>query len=217
MIKSKIKLLVIIGLLFFTIGAGKRETAPTSQIQGYLFPLEKPIMVHGKILCTSWYSKIRSEQINGKWTTYQYKALNYPAKYGDNIIAPFDAVVEATSIGGYEGGTITLRSIEYPSITVRICHMSDFEVAKYTKIIEKDVWGNTTKEYKEKTKVKRGEIIGYVGTSGRTTGSHIRVVFEKNGERFFVSAEIWGKKYTDFEYSKTEFDATKTMYYADNR
>lgn len=177
--------------------------------KGYLFPLADPVYVHGKILCTAWYSKWRKEP--GK-KPYQYKGFNYPAQYGKPIRAPFDGVVESTSISGFEGGAITLRATDGIT-TVRICHVSDFEVLKYT-VVQDNLTG---RRWKEQTRVKRGEIIGYVGMSGRTTGPHIRVIFERNGERFFVSAETWGMKYTDFNYSQTEFDASKTVYYAEKK
>lgn len=178
----------------------------------YLFPLDKPVKVHGRILCTSWYSKWRTEIIKGKTVSYQYKGFNYPAVYGSAIRAPFDGVVDSTNIGGYEGGTITLRATDGIT-TVRMCHVSNFEVLKYTTYVD----SLTGAKWKEQTKVKRGDIIGYVGMSGRTTGSHVRIIFERNGERFFVASEIWGMKYTDFEYSKTEFDSAKTQLYKDIR
>lgn len=175
--------------------------------EGYLFPLANPVYVHGKILCTAWYSKWRSEP--GK-KPYQYKGFNYPAEYGKPIRAPFNGVVEATNIGGFEGGSITIRANDGIT-TVRICHVSNFEVLKYT-VIQDNLTG---RRWKEQTRVRRGDVIGYVGTSGRTTGPHIRVIFERNGERFFVNAATWGMKVNDFYYSPTEFDASQTRYYAE--
>lgn len=194
-------LLWFIALSIFALWAGIitfvcADEKQTAKDTGYLFPLKEPVYTHGKILCTSWYSKLRTEIINGKRTTYQYKALNYPSKYGTDILASGDGVVIDTLIDGYEGGTIT---IQYDNgLTMRVCHLSKQLVL-------------------DGMRVKRGQVIGKVGRSGRTTGSHLRIVIEKNGERVFCNAETWGMKYTDFNYSKTEFDAGQTIMYAQNK
>lgn len=154
----------------------------------YLFPIENPIKINGKILCTSWYSKLRTE--NGK--TYQYKALNYPAKYGTPVMASGTGIVTLTQCEGYEGLSVTIK---YDSgLTIRICHLSKQLVLDSQRVIA-------------------GQIIALSGSSGRTTGPHIRVVVEKNGERVFCNAETWGMKYDDFYYSTKEFDSNQTQFY----
>lgn len=173
--------IVVFGLIILRLSFAENK--------GYLFPLEEPVYVHGKIFCTSWYSKWRTE--NGK--SYQYKALNYPSKLGTNILASGDGVVIDTLIHGYEGGTITIQYDD--GLTIRVCHISKQLVL-------------------DGQRVKRGQVIAKVGCSGRATGPHVRIVVEKNGERVFCNAETWGKKYGDFYYSPGEFDSNKTKLYA---
>lgn len=174
--------LTFIALWAFVIGVAANAD------EAFLFPVKDPQMKNGKIVCSSWYSKMRTE--NGK--TYQYKALNYPAKYGTEIVASGPGVVKLTEISGYEGGSIT---IQYDNgVSIRVCHISKQRVL-------------------EGMRVKRGDVIANVGNSGRTTGPHVRIVVEKNGERIFCNAETWGKKYDDFHYNKSDFDAAKTSFY----
>lgn len=171
----------------------------------WIFPLLEPSKINGKIICTDWCSNIRYE--NGK--SYKYMAVNYPAKYGTPIIAPCDAIVENTHIGGYEGATITLRVNE--STTITFCHLSNYEELSNTKIID----FLTGKKWKVKTQVKKGDIIGYVGQSGRTTGSHLRVRVEVNGERAFINPTTWGLKIEDVYYRQNQFCSSKTKMYGE--
>lgn len=154
---------------------------------GYLFPVESPIKNNGKIVCTAWYTRIRTE--NGR--SYSYKALNYPAPYGSKILAPEDGVITKHEIQGYEGASLTIKLDDGVEIT--ICHLHQYE--------------------KIKGRVKRGEVIGYVGTSGRTTGPHLRIVFEKNGERFFVGAATFGMKVADFYFPPGESNLSMASMY----
>lgn len=155
----------------------------------YLFPLKEPVYVGKKILCTSWYSKYRTE--NGK--TYQYKAWNLPAKYGSEILCPENGVIINTQIAGYEGAIITIKFDDGNEMT--FCHLSKYEILK--------------------GRVSTGSVIGYVGTSGRSTGPHVRIRIDKNGERQFISSKTWGLEYNKFYYSPTEFNANKAKYYLD--
>lgn len=187
----------LIGWFFGTPAFAKTKVKQVNKvpvIQTYLFPLANPQYTRqGQIICTSWYSKTRTEFINGRKTTYEYKALNYPAKYGTDILASGDGIVIDTLCDGYEGLTVT---IQYDNgLTMRICHLSKQIVL-------------------DGQRVARGQLIGKIGRSGRTTGSHLRIVVEKNGERVFCNAETWGLKYDDFYYSQKEFDANETNMYA---
>jgi murein DD-endopeptidase MepM/ murein hydrolase activator NlpD len=165
-----------------------------ANVNNSFFPLKSPVYYNGKIVCTSWYSQYRTE--NGK--TYQYKALNYPAKFGTDIQASWGGIVIDTLIDGYEGATVTI--LYDNGLTVRYCHLSKQMVLDGPN-----------------SRVSAGDIIGKVGRSGRTTGSHLRIVVEKNGDRTFCNAQTWGLKYTDFYYSQKDFDVGKTLMYCDNK
>lgn len=155
---------------------------------GYMFPLEEPVYNVGKIVCTSWYSKLRTE--NGR--TYQYQALNYPCKYGSTIVSPADGTVVYTQIDGYEGALITIRFDDGMEFTA--CHLSKYLVL-------------------DGERVYKGQPIARAGKSGRTTGVHVRIRFDKNGVRQFCSSKTWDMEFNAFEYVQNQFCANKTMMY----
>lgn len=179
------KLFVLFLLLFFIAFCSNVEK------KTYLFPLKDPIYIGKKILCTSWYSKWRKE--NGK--QYQYKAVNYPAKYGSEILCPDNGVIINTQIEGYEGAIITIKFDDGNEMT--FCHLSKYEILK--------------------GRVKQGDIIGYVGTSGRTTGPHLRIRIDKNGDRQFICSKTWGMPKEAFYYSPTEFNCSQLKMYSENK
>jgi hypothetical protein len=189
--------LVIVGWFWCPVYADQR--------QGYLFPVVEPIFFKGKIVCTSWYSKMRTE--NGR--TYQYRALNYPCKYGTLIVAPADGVVTYTQIDGYDGCLIELRLDDGKKM--RISHLSKLLVLD-TPVIVYDRKGKGI--IVDATRVKRGQPIGRAGKSGRTTGVHVRIqLLDNNDVPIFCNAETWGMVYSAFEYVAKEFDVGRTRLY----
>ena len=149
-----------------------------------LFPIANPNYIQGKIALSSYCSSLRDG--------VKYMAWNVPAAYGTPIIAPADCYVEAATIAGYEGSAITLR-LDY-NTTIRFCHNSEQLCVKGQRL-------------------RKGDMFARVGMSGRTTGSHSRIVIEVNGERAFFNSTTFGMKYEQFEYSNAPFDCKKTMMY----
>lgn len=189
-------LLILIGLSFCD--------RPSVANKGYLFPLADPIVTNGKYLCSDWCSRLRKEENRVR----KYMALNYPTPYGAPIYSPGDGIVVLTKISGYEGASIFIR-LDDPvdDIEVEICHLSRYEVLEKTTVEKKG------RRYKVPTRVKRGEVIGYAGTSGRTTGCHVRIVFRVNGEVAFACSTTWGMPYNAFIYSPREFDPKNAQMY----
>jgi murein DD-endopeptidase MepM/ murein hydrolase activator NlpD len=72
--------------------------------------------------------------------------------YGQPVLAPSDGVV--TYAGPYNGYGRMIQMDHGNGITTRYGHLSGFTVA-----------GGQT--------VRRGQVIGYVGLSGRSTGPHL--------------------------------------------
>lgn len=143
----------------------------------YLFPVKEPIYIKNKILCTAWYSYRRAD-MGGK----QYRALNLPSREGSEILACASGKVIDTGYQRYAGVYIKIK-IDNTNIVYEVNHLSNWNV-------------------KKGEDVKRGDVIGYVGRSGRTTGAHLRIVFYKDGEKMFINATTWGlDPYKDFEYS----------------
>lgn len=81
-----------------------------------------------------------------------HRGVDIATAYGSPVVAPADGVV---SFADFESGYGRLVVIEHGhSITTRYGHLSAFAV-------------------NEGEHVSRGDIIGYVGMSGRTTGPHL--------------------------------------------
>jgi murein DD-endopeptidase MepM/ murein hydrolase activator NlpD len=154
----------------------------------YKFPLVEPIYIGHKIIQTGWCSYRRSD-MNGK----KYMALNYPAREGSVVIACADGqVVAAGQMSGdrYAGWKITI--LQTDGVTVEYCHVS----GQWVLPPRQTASGFTLPG----SQVKRGDPIGTVGRTGRTTGSHLRLVFYRNGEKMFANAETFGKDKDDFYY-----------------
>jgi murein DD-endopeptidase MepM/ murein hydrolase activator NlpD len=81
-----------------------------------------------------------------------HSGVDISTEYGERILAPADGVV---TFSGFQGGYGKIMVLQHANgISTRFGHMSSF--AKRV--------GQT---------VRRGEVIGYVGTTGRTTGPHL--------------------------------------------
>ena len=88
--------------------------------------------------------------------------MDFTASIGTNIYATGDGVIkDLQSIGGGYGKWIMIdHGFGYQTL---YAHMSNFNV-------------------KKGEKVKRGQIIGYVGNSGTSTGPHVHYEVHKNGK-----------------------------------
>lgn len=81
-----------------------------------------------------------------------HSGIDISTDYGERIIAPADGIV---TFAGFMGGYGKILVLEHANgISTRYGHMSSF--AK-----------------RVGQPVRRGEVIGYVGTTGRTTGPHL--------------------------------------------
>ncbi|MEM9417208.1 MAG: M23 family metallopeptidase [Bacteroidota bacterium] len=92
-----------------------------------------------------------------------HSGLDIAARKGTPIYAPGDGVVKLAKkgfSGGY--GNYVLIAHGY-GFTTRYCHMQDFTVTSGQK-------------------VRRGQCIGYVGSTGRSTGPHLHYEVRKNNK-----------------------------------
>src|SRR4051812_4495731 len=92
----------------------------------------------------------RTDPFNGEGAFHT--GVDISSSYGHAVIAPADGVVEFADL---QNGYGRLIVIDHPNgITTRYGHLSSFNVASGQR-------------------VQRGDIIGYVGLSGRSTGPHL--------------------------------------------
>ena len=101
----------------------------------------------------------RSDPFTGEPGYHQ--GIDISTERGSPVIAAADAVVESASYNGDYGNLIVLRHAF--GLTTRYGHLSAFNV-------------------KPGDHVQRGAIIGYVGSTGRSTGSHLHYEILANGQ-----------------------------------
>jgi murein DD-endopeptidase MepM/ murein hydrolase activator NlpD len=92
-----------------------------------------------------------------------HRAIDYAAPKGTPIYAVADGTVSFKGYKGALGNSVAIKH-NYGYKTV-YAHLSAFKRGLY-----------------KGKKVKQGEVIGYVGSTGRSTGNHLHYELKKNGE-----------------------------------
>ncbi|MBL7816067.1 MAG: peptidoglycan DD-metalloendopeptidase family protein [Saprospiraceae bacterium] len=111
---------------------------------------------------TSHYSKNRFHPILGY--NRPHYGTDYAAPHGTPILSVADGVVTEARHGGGNGNYVKIRHMKpYES---QYLHMSRF-----------------AKGISPGTRVRQGEVIGYVGSTGLATGPHVCFRFWKNGSQ----------------------------------
>lgn len=127
--------------------------------------------------------------------TKMHKGVDFGAPTGTPIMAAADGVIErASRFGGY-GNYISIR--HDGATKTAYAHLS-----KYAKGV------------KAGSRVKQGQIIGYVGTTGNSTSPHLHYELIKHGKHVnptkhtqMGSLKLTGKKFQSFEAHKKKIDA----------
>lgn len=90
-----------------------------------------------------------------------HQGVDIGNKEGTPIMATADGVVSTTGVQGGYGNMITIRHNN--TLSSRYAHLSIINVTP-------------------QTKVKKGDVIGLMGSTGRSTGSHLHFEIRENGE-----------------------------------
>jgi len=98
-----------------------------------------------------------------------HRAVDYAAAYGTPIRAVGDGTVIFAAYNGAYGNMVKIR--HNGTHQTNYGHMSKFAV-------------------KKGTQVKQGDIIGYIGSTGFSTGPHLHYEMEKNGVKINPLAEV---------------------------
>lgn len=101
----------------------------------------------------------RSDPFTGEGGFHQ--GLDISAEKGHPVYATADGTVQAASYSGDYGNLVVLKH-DF-GLSTRYGHLSKFNV-------------------KPGTSVKRGDVIGFVGSTGRSTGSHLHYEVLANGK-----------------------------------
>jgi murein DD-endopeptidase MepM/ murein hydrolase activator NlpD len=104
---------------------------------------------------------MRSHPISGNWK--QHKGTDFAAATGTPIRAAGDGVIDFAGVQGGYGNVIVIK--HWANYSTAYAHMSRFGAGM-----------------KKGAKVSQGDIIGYVGTTGWSTGAHLHYEFRVAGE-----------------------------------
>ena len=96
-------------------------------------------------------------------TSRMHTGMDFTAKPGTDVYATADGTVEALERNQWGYGQCIVIDHGYGYKT-RYAHLSKFNV-------------------RQGQKVKRGEVIGFVGSTGKSTGPHLHYEVEVNGEK----------------------------------
>ena len=126
-----------------------------SQVESFL--LARPVN-GGRI--SSHFSKRRFHPVLKKWKAHL--GMDYAARSGTPVVAAGNGtIIFASRLGSY-GNLIKLRHKD--GFETRYAHLKGFR-----------------KGIRSGKSVKKNQIIGYVGTTGRSTGPHLHFELRKNG------------------------------------
>ncbi len=109
---------------------------------------------------SSRYSKNRFHPVQKRWKSH--KGTDYAAARGTPIWVTADGIIDAATYNNFNGNYVKVRHNE--TYSTQYLHMS-----KIAKGIRPGV------------RVKQGQTIGYVGSTGLATGPHVCYRFWKNG------------------------------------
>jgi murein DD-endopeptidase MepM/ murein hydrolase activator NlpD len=104
---------------------------------------------------------MRVHPISGQWK--QHKGIDFPAPTGTPIRASGDGVVDFAGVQNGYGNFVVLK--HWNNYSTAYAHMSRFAAG-----------------LKKGMKVSQGDVIGYVGTTGWSTGAHLHYEFRVGGE-----------------------------------
>lgn len=96
-------------------------------------------------------------------TRRMHTGMDFTARTGTSVYATGDGVVESLEVSGWGYGRCIVINHGYGYKT-RYAHLSAFKV-------------------KRGQKIKRGELIGLVGNTGKSTGPHLHYEVEKGGKK----------------------------------
>jgi len=163
------------------------------QVEGFL--LARPVR-GGRI--SSYFTKRRFHPVLKRWKAHL--GVDYAAPSGTPIMAAGSGtVIYASRLGSY-GNLIKIRHND--GYETRYAHLKSFRrgITKWRK-------------------VKKGQIIGYVGTTGRSTGPHLHFELRKHGNAInplrvvqVTTKKLKGKEYDAFLKIKKNYDQSIALH-----
>jgi len=108
---------------------------------------------------TSGYNLNRRHPVTGSFSAHP--AIDYRAAYGEKVLAVAAGRVEFAAFSGNSGRLVRIRHDD--GYKTMYLHLSGFKVQAGQRVMQ-------------------GDVVGYVGNSGRVTGTHLDFRMQKNGQ-----------------------------------
>ena len=144
--------------------------------------------------------KFSKKTYDGSW--YGYHDINRNVSYNTPVYAIADGTVTYKQAYRVYNGVKYLTSygnfIEFKSssggYTAKYCHLNRFSGANQwiSSSRTKRVSGSTGTYVIAKRNVRKGDIIGYIGTTGNSSGIHLHFELRKNGSRIDPTSVFGG-------------------------
>lgn len=163
------------------------------EVEGFL--LARP--VRGARI-SSYFTKRRFHPVLKRWKAHL--GVDYAARRGTPVVAAGSGtIIHAGRLGSY-GNLIKIRHAD--GYETRYAHLKSFR-----------------RGIKKWKKVKKGQTIGYVGTTGRSTGPHLHFELRKHGTAVnplrvvqVTTKKLKGKEYDAFLKLKKNYDQSIALH-----
>ncbi len=163
------------------------------EVEGFL--LARP--VRGARI-SSYFTKRRWHPVLHKWKAHL--GIDYAARRGTPIVAAGSGVVIYAARMGSYGNLVKIRHAD--GYETRYAHMKSFR-----------------RGIRKGRRVKKGQTIGYVGTTGRSTGPHLHFELRKHGRAInplrvvqVTTKKLKGKEYKAFIKLKKNYDESIALH-----
>jgi murein DD-endopeptidase MepM/ murein hydrolase activator NlpD len=168
-----------------------------NEVEGFL--LARPVRYRR---ISSHFTKRRFHPILKKWQAHL--GIDYAARSGTPIVAAYSGrIIHSGWMGGY-GKVIKIRHID--GYETRYAHMKSFR-----------------RGIRRGTYVKKGKVIGYVGSTGRSTGPHLHFELRKHGRAInpltsvrVSTNELKGSERIKFLKLKSNYDESLNFHLKNN-
>ena len=163
------------------------------EVEGFL--LARP--VRGARI-SSYFTKRRWHPVLHKWKAHL--GIDYAARRGTPIVAAGSGVISWAARMGSYGNLVKIRHAD--GYETRYAHMKAFRRGIH-----------------RGKRVKKGQTIGYVGTTGRSTGPHLHFELRKHGRAVnplrvvqVTTKKLKGKEYKAFKKLKKNYDESIALH-----
>ncbi|MEO7496742.1 MAG: peptidoglycan DD-metalloendopeptidase family protein [Massilia sp.] len=140
---------------------------PSSKQGGAYYTLDGKALKRGFLKSPLEFSRISSgfsmrvHPISGDWKAH--KGIDFAAALGTPIRASGDGTIDFAGTSGGYGNLVVIK--HWANYSTAYAHMMRFATGM-----------------RKGTKVRQGDVIGYVGTTGWSTGAHLHYEFRVNNE-----------------------------------